>query len=73
MVIQLEVHSLARNACSKTITKAIQSVDPEAEVETDPKSKQVTLKTEASESSVMEVLDAAGYRATPAKTFFYDL
>lgn len=81
MVIQLEVHSLARpkgyrfaySVGSKTITEAIQSLDPEAEVQTHPKSKQVTVKTEASESSVMEVLDAAGYRATPAKPFFYDL
>ena len=73
MLIQLEIQNLSRNASSKTITEAIQSVDPEAEVETHLKSKQVTVKTEASESSVMEVLDAAGYHATLAKPFFYDL
>lgn len=73
MLIQLEIQNLSRNASSKTITEAIQSLDPEAKVETHPKSKQVTVKTEASESSVMEVLDAAGYSATLAKPFFYDL
>ena len=72
MVIQLKVHGLTRNTGSKTITEAIQSLDPEAEVETHPKSKQVTVKTEASES-FMKVLDAAGYSATLAKPFFYDL
>ena len=72
MVIQLKVHGLTRNAGSRTITEAIQSLDP-AKVETHPKSKQVTVKTEASESSVMDVLDAAGYSATLAKPFFYDL
>ena len=73
MVIQLEVHGLTHSAGSRIITEAIQSLDPEAKVETHPKSKQVTVKTEASESSVMEVLDAAGYRATLAKPFFYEL
>lgn len=73
MVIQLEVRSLTRSAGSKTITEAIQTVDPIAEVETHPESMQVTVKTEASESSVIEVLDRAGYHATLAKPFLYDL
>ena len=73
MVIQLEVRSLSPNAGSKTITEAIKSLDPSAEVETHPRSKQVTVKTKASESSVMEVLDRTGYRATLAKPFFYEL
>ena len=53
MVIQLEVRSLSPSAGSKTITEAIQSIDPIAEVETHLQSKQVTVKTKASESSVM--------------------
>lgn len=73
MVIKLEVHGLTHNAGSKTITEAIQSLDPKAEVETHLQSKQVTVKTEASESSVMEVLNVAGYSATLAEPFFYDL
>ena len=73
MVIQLEVRSLSPNADSETITEAIQSIDPSAEVETHLQSKQVRVKTEASESSIMEVLDRAGYRAILAKPFFYEL
>ena len=73
MVIQLEVHGLANNAGSKTITEAIQSLDPGAEVETHLKSKQVTVKTEASELSVIEVLDDAGYCVSLAQPFFYEL
>ena len=73
MVIQLEIQNLSRNASSKTITEAIQSLDPEAEVETYLQSKQVTVKTEASESSVIEVLVSAGYCVSLAKPFFYDL
>ena len=73
MVIQLEVRSLLPSAGSKTITEAIQSIDPSAEVEAHLQSKQVTVKTEASESAVIEVLDDAGYCASLAKPFFYDL
>ena len=73
MVIQLEIQNLSRNASSKTITEAIQSIDPKAEIETHLQSKQVTVKTEASESAVIEVLDDAGYCASLAKPFFYDL
>ena len=73
MVIQLEVYSLASNASSKTITEAIQSIDPGAEVETHLQSKQVTVKTEASESAVIEVLDRAGYCTSIAQPFFYEL
>ena len=44
MVIQLEIQNLSRNASSKTITEAIQSLDPGAEVETHLQSKQVTVR-----------------------------
>ena len=63
MTIQLRVPGMACGSCGKTITKAIQSVDPSAEVQTDPKSKQVTVESNASESSVREAIAAAGYPA----------
>lgn len=63
MTIQLRVPGMACGGCGKTITKAIQSIDPQAEVQTDPKSKQVTVESNASESSVREAIAAAGYPA----------
>ena len=63
MTIQLRVPGMACGSCGKTITKAIQSIDPQAEVQTDPKSKQVTVESNASESSVREAIAAAGYPA----------
>ena len=63
MTIQLRVPGMACESCGKTITKAIQSIDPIAEVQTDPKSKQVTVESNASESSVREAIAAAGYPA----------
>ena len=63
MTIQLEVPGMACGGCGKTITKAVQSIDPTAEVQTDPKTKQVTVESNASESSVREAIAAAGYPA----------
>ena len=61
MTIQLKVPNMACGACGKTITQAVQSIDSTAEVQTDPKTKQVTVKSNASESSVREAIAAAGY------------
>ena len=63
MTIQLKVPGMACGGCGKTITKAVQSVDPKAEVQTDPKTKQVMVESNASESSVREAIAAAGYPA----------
>lgn len=63
MTVQLKVPNMACGACGKTITKAVQSIDPNAEVKTDPKTKQLTVETQASESSVREAIAAAGYPA----------
>lgn len=63
MTIELKVPGMACGGCGKTITKAIQSVDPGADVQTDPKSKQVKVETQAQESSIREAIAAAGYPA----------
>lgn len=63
MTIQLKVPNMACGACGKTITKAVHEIDPTAEVQTDPKTKQVIVESNASESSVREAIAAAGYPA----------
>ncbi|WP_036488669.1 heavy-metal-associated domain-containing protein [Myxosarcina sp. GI1] len=63
MTIQLKIPNMACGACGKTIAKAIQSIDPNAEVQTDPKTKQVTVETIASLTSVRNAIAAAGYPA----------
>ena len=54
---------MACGACGKTITKAVREIDPEASVQTDPKTKQLIVDSNASESSVREAIAAAGYPA----------
>ncbi|MFN6570081.1 heavy metal transporter [Nostoc minutum NIES-26] len=60
-MIQLTVPNMACSACGETITKAIQAVDTTAKVEADPKTKLVSVETQASETEVKEAIIAAGY------------
>ena len=61
MTIQLKVPNMACGACGQTITEAVLSVDPKASVKANPKTKQVKVETQVSESFVREAIAAAGY------------
>ncbi len=61
MTIQLNVPSMACSACGATITQAIQAIDPAAIVQTDPKTKRVTVDTQVAEPTIKQAIIAAGY------------
>jgi copper chaperone len=61
MTLQLNVPNMACSACSDTITKAIQAIDPSATVQADTKTKQIDIQTQAPEAAVREAIAAAGY------------
>jgi len=61
MTLQLTVPKLACSACANTITKAIQSIDSKATVQADPKTKLVSIETQAPETKIKEVIAAIGY------------
>lgn len=61
MTIEMTVPNLACSACVETVTKAVQGVDPAAQVSADPKTKQVSVVTDASEAAVKDAIVAAGY------------
>ena len=61
MTIQFKVPDMACDACAKTITQAILALDSQATIKADSQTKQVTVETQASESSVKEAIAAAGY------------
>ncbi|MCC5643279.1 heavy-metal-associated domain-containing protein [Nostoc sp. CHAB 5824] len=61
MKLQLTVPKLACSACTNTITKAIQSIDSTATVQADPKTKIVSIETQAHETKIKEVIAAIGY------------
>lgn len=61
MTLQLTVPNMACSACSETITQAIKTLDPKATVQADPKTKLVSIETEASETVVKQAIIDAGY------------
>lgn len=61
MTLQLTVPKLACSACVNTITKAIKTVDPDATVQAEPKTKLVSIETQASETKIKEAIATAGY------------
>ena len=61
MPLQLTVPSMACSACVDTITKAVQSVDADAKVAADPKTKKVEVETNTAETKIREAIAQAGY------------
>lgn len=61
MTLQFKVPKLVCSACAKTITEAIQKVDANATVQTDPKTKLINLETQASRTAIETALASAGY------------
>lgn len=61
MTLQLTVPNMACSACATTITNAVKAIDPAAEINADPKTKQVSIDTGANETAVREAIVAAGY------------
>lgn len=61
MTLQLTVPNMACSACSNTITKAIQAIDPTATVQADTKTKQVNIDTQAAETTIKQAITDAGY------------
>lgn len=61
MALQLKVPNMACSACGETITEAIKAIDPNASVKTDPKTKLVSVETQASEVAIKEAITTAGY------------
>jgi len=52
---------MACAACVETITKAVKAVDPTANVQADPKTKQVDVETQAPEATVRQAIVGSGY------------
>jgi copper chaperone len=61
MTLALTVPDMACSACAETITKAVTALDPAAQVQADPKTKQVNIETQADAAVVKNAITAAGY------------
>ena len=62
--MELRIESMTCGGCAPTVTKAIQSVDPDAKIETNPATRTVKVETTATSAALQRVLEEAGYPAT---------
>lgn len=61
--MQFYIHSMTCSGCARSVTKAIQSVDANAQVTVDAPHRRVQVLTTASQAEIAEVLTEAGYPA----------
>lgn len=64
MTLQLKIPKLACSACVKTVTEAIKTVDANATIDANVKTKVVSIQTQSSETAIKEAIAAVGYPAT---------
>ena len=64
MTIQLKVPGIACSACVNTVTKAIKSIDANATVDADTKTKIVNVQSQQPEDKIKEIIADAGYSAS---------
>lgn len=56
------VNNMTCGHCVATVTKAIKQLDPDAEVNVDLASKQVTVESGHSDNEISRILEEAGYK-----------
>ena len=63
MTLNLKVPKIACAACVDTVTKAVQTIEPTAEVQADTKTKMVKVQSQQSEAAIKQAIATAGYPA----------
>ncbi|MHC5729065.1 MAG: heavy-metal-associated domain-containing protein [Nostoc sp.] len=61
MAIKLKVTNIKGDDCAKKITKSIQTMESDAKVNVDVNAKTVTVESAASEESIKQIVQSAGY------------
>lgn len=64
--MRLHIAKMACDGCVKTVTQAIESLDPAAKVTADMAARDVTVETAAAREAVEKALAAVGYPARAA-------
>ena len=59
--MQFHIENMTCGGCARSVTKAVQSVDPSAEVSPDPGSHKVEVKSAASRDRLVAALTEVGY------------
>ncbi|HEY2257606.1 MAG TPA: heavy-metal-associated domain-containing protein [Variovorax sp.] len=64
-MLHFHVPNMTCGGCAKSVTKALQSIDPQARIETDPPAREVRVDSAADERAFLAVLREAGYPVEP--------
>jgi copper chaperone len=59
--MKFHIDNMTCGGCARAVTKAIQSVDPDARIDTDPPSRLVKVDTAALQEQVVAALREAGF------------
>ena len=65
-MVRLKIEAMTCGGCAKSITKAIESVDPKAKIDVDIEGRVVTVDSTTNVNSLIEVIHEAGYEAALA-------
>ena len=60
-MIRFDVPDMSCGACARRVTKAVQGVDPAAQVEADLPTREVRIQSSADPAALRKALDDAGY------------
>ncbi len=64
--MELRIEGMTCGGCARSVTRAIQGVDPDAKIDADPATRKVKVETTASAAQVEQALANAGYPSTTA-------
>lgn len=63
--MQFQIDAMMCGGCARSVTKAIQSVDPQARVDIDLEMKRVVVASDADAAKIAAVLEDVGYPPRP--------
>lgn len=64
-MFRFQIPNMTCGSCARSVTKALQSIDPHARIEADPPAREVRVESAADENAFLKVLREAGYPAEP--------
>lgn len=62
-MLRFHIPNMTCGGCARSVSRALQSVDPQARIETDPPAREARVESAADENAFYAALSEAGYPA----------